>query len=197
MKTLYLMIYIAASPKVFGFHFGNILQTLPPSLPELFKKQILEMYSKNPAMFGDKVNKAPDNIMKTHKHKKKTEILRQPPSTTQPDIVNTANVSIDSLLITAMPMMPIPIPVPMYPEMPIILPMRTYYEKVKHYHPPLHEIRRKIKKDEEWWNKHGKAKKKKKKKYRYSSSSYTDTSESSDEESTIEYYDDVMRLRGP
>ncbi|CAB3226874.1 unnamed protein product [Arctia plantaginis] len=195
MEIMYLVIYLAVSPNVFAFHFGNILQTLPPSLPEHFKKQILDMYSKNPEMFGDPANKASDNVMKMHKHKKRPQILGQLQSTAQPDIVNTQNVSVDTLLLTPMPMMPIPIPVPMYPDVPIIMPMRTYYERVKHYHPPLHEIRKKIKKDEEWWNKH-ETTRKKKKKFRYSSSFYTDTSESSDDKSSFQYYDDVIKIRG-
>ncbi|XP_035441187.2 uncharacterized protein LOC118269914 [Spodoptera frugiperda] len=54
------------------------------------------------------------------------------------------------------PMMPIAIP--MYPRMPIIVPARTFFEPVRHDHPPLYKIKEMIERDERKWKKENKGK---------------------------------------
>lgn len=95
--------------------------------------------------------------------------------------------------------MPVPIALPMSPSAPspIIVPARTYYERVEHHHPPLHKIREIIRRNRD--------RKRKKERYYESAPSDTDCSGTGGDtdtdidtdsysDSAIDYYDDVFHV---
>ncbi|XP_022826354.1 uncharacterized protein LOC111356285 [Spodoptera litura] len=95
------------------------------------------------------------------------------------------------------PIMPIAIPV--YPRMPIIVPARTFFEPVRHDHPPLYKIKQMIERDEKKWKKENKGKNCDiSLELAYSdadSSSSTDTeSESRNIDVGPEYYDGFLKI---
>lgn len=75
-----------------------------------------------------------------------------------------------------------PVPVPQVPQIPIVVPAQTFYEPVIHDHPPLHEIKRIMKR-------------KRRKRPRYSDSDSSDSSDADDGYSSIDYYDDAFHIK--
>lgn len=100
--------------------------------------------------------------------------------------------------------MPIPMQFPIYASVPLMMPMRSYFEPVKHDHPPLHKIKSLIEKEEKKWKEeNGESGKESSVEIAYSDTSSeqnidtdteTDTDDSEHNDVGHEYYDDVIKI---
>lgn len=82
--------------------------------------------------------------------------------------------------------MPMPMPIPYFARVPVMVPMRSYFEPVIHDHPPLYIIKKMIERDEKNCMKH-----------KHSKESVSETDTSSEYINVgKEYYDDFMHIQG-
>ncbi|KAH9637074.1 hypothetical protein HF086_013890 [Spodoptera exigua] len=128
-----------------------------------------------------------------------TETDIQTPKSPAPEFGNV-EYQTPGIPLAQVPAPVMPIAIPMYPRMPIIVPAKTYFEPVKHDHPPLYKIREMIERDEKKWTKENKGKDcdSVSLELAYSdadSSTSTDTeSESRNMDVGSEYYDGFMKI---
>ncbi|XP_047026372.1 uncharacterized protein LOC124634751 [Helicoverpa zea] len=98
-----------------------------------------------------------------------------------------------------MPMMPVPMSI--YARVPIVMPMKSYFEPVIHDHPPLHKIKHMIERDEKKWQKKNKGKDCDVSVEIIYSDNYSDSDDDTESESSSEsvdvgsdYYSDFIKI---
>lgn len=97
--------------------------------------------------------------------------------------------------------MAVPMSMPFYPRIPVMIPMKSYFEPVVHDHPPLYKIKEMIEADKKLWKKASCANNKDSdtsseiKTNHFNTDTDTDTS-SDDVDVGSEYYDTVLKIMG-